>query len=343
MQSIIGGTTKVTDGLSACVNTPTSGVTNGFNDGIGGYCAVNDPTQAAQFGSAECVGVYGAALANANNTKIIGMAPQVVSKGGVTGAFLEGMELGIIPQNTTDQGFGILLSFEGSNSQPTNDNMPAISVQTPTGTGTFTSGLKCNDSSISSFTYNCIEIGQQLAGNSKDGQTIAFNAHSGSTAIGFGMHLVQDNFMMFSDGNGAIVSMDGFAASGQNTAYAIAMKATATLTFGQLVKIDTANAGSVVVCTTTDTVCHGVVSGGATVYCAAGNIHCAVTMGSGSRVAVTLGTGTCAIGNFVIVDTTTNGRVKCTASQPAVGATMGIALSAQAAVGSNFDMLTKFQ
>jgi len=44
--------------------------------------------------------------------------------------------------------------------------------------------------------------------------------------------------------------------------------------------------------------------------------HVLSLQGSGSKVLGILGTGTCAIGNFVIVDTTTNGRVKCTAVRP---------------------------
>lgn len=121
------------------------------------------------------------------------------------------------------------------------------------------------------------------------------------------------------------------------------MKATATLSFGQLVKPDTGNAGSVVVCTTADTTaCIGFVAGGS-VYCAAGGIHCGITTVPGSRAVGVVGTGTCAIGNNVIVDTTTNGRVKCQAGIPAQGAWIGVALTAQGSVGGNVDILTKFQ
>ena len=56
-----------------------------------------------------------------------------------------------------------------------------------------------------------------------------------------------------------------------------------------------------------------------------------------------LGTGTCAIGNFVIVDTTTNGRIQCTGSLPTISKIIGKALSAQASVGSTVDVLTKFE
>ncbi len=50
-----------------------------------------------------------------------------------------------------------------------------------------------------------------------------------------------------------------------------------------------------------------------------------------------LGTGTCAIGDYVIVDTTTNGRVKCTASLP-TGAILGVSLEVETTVGNALRM-----
>jgi hypothetical protein len=55
-----------------------------------------------------------------------------------------------------------------------------------------------------------------------------------------------------------------------------------------------------------------------------------------------LGTGTAAIGNFVIVDTTTTGRVKCTGTYTA-GTVIGVAMSAQSSVGSNFNVMVNLR
>ena len=46
-----------------------------------------------------------------------------------------------------------------------------------------------------------------------------------------------------------------------------------------------------------------------------------------------------AIGNFVVADTTTNGRVKCTTSYPAAGSLIGIAMAAQSTVGNSFNVM----
>lgn len=113
------------------------------------------------------------------------------------------------------------------------------------------------------------------------------------------------------------------------------LTATASMTAGQVVKLDTANANSVVVTVTTDTgagVPLGVVvnSPGA-----AGTAHILI---DGQTNLTVLGTGTCTVGQFVIVDTTTNGRVKCTSTY-AAGTIIGKALTAQASVGSALTVL----
>ena len=64
---------------------------------------------------------------------------------------------------------------------------------------------------------------------------------------------------------------------------------------------------------------------------------------SGSVVKGILGAGTCSIGNFVIVDTTTNGDIKCTGTPPTIGKVIGKALSAQSTVGMLVDVLAKFE
>ena len=119
---------------------------------------------------------------------------------------------------------------------------------------------------------------------------------------------------------------------------AVGYKSTAAITGPVPVKWDTSNANQVVVTTTTDTgagvpigVC--VNSPGVAGSC--------LTMTTGT-VALTLGTGTCAIGNFVIVDTTTNGRIKCTGTYTA-GTVIGTAQVANSTVGTASNVLLGFK
>lgn len=115
--------------------------------------------------------------------------------------------------------------------------------------------------------------------------------------------------------------------------------ATAALTAGQVVKIDTANPNSVVVASTADTgpgITIGIVLNSPA---SAGTAFVALF---GKVASPVIGTGTCAIGNFVVVDTTTNGRVKCTATF-AAGTVLGRALSAGAGVGTTLVVLLNLQ
>ena len=116
------------------------------------------------------------------------------------------------------------------------------------------------------------------------------------------------------------------------------LTSTAAITGAVPVKVDSANAGQVVVTTTTDTG-GGIVVGVCANSPGAGALCEVVSSGVS---ALTLGTGTCSVGNFVIVDTTTNGRVKCTATFTA-GAVIGTALQAQASVGSGFNVLVRLR
>jgi hypothetical protein len=115
---------------------------------------------------------------------------------------------------------------------------------------------------------------------------------------------------------------------------AFSMIATASLTAGQVVKIDPSNPAAVVVCATTDTggaIPIGIVANSPS---AGGNAQI-VSLGRilGSLpYAPVLGTGTATIGQFVIVDTTTNGRVKCTSSYTA-GTVLGVVIGTQNTVG----------
>jgi hypothetical protein len=115
--------------------------------------------------------------------------------------------------------------------------------------------------------------------------------------------------------------------------------ATAALTAGQVVKIDSANNTAVVVAGTGDT------GGGIPI----GIVVNSPGIGGTALVAINglttlpiLGTGTCTKGQFVIVDTTTSGRIKCTGTYTA-GTIIGKITIAQASVGSAVGMLIQIQ
>jgi hypothetical protein len=134
---------------------------------------------------------------------------------------------------------------------------------------------------------------------------------------------------MFAVGTGAASNTAGFVIGSGN---GVSLVATAALTAGQAVKVDTANASQVVVCATTDTnQCIGFVQNSPTLGTAA------FVMTSGVLATPLLGTGTCSVGDFVLVDGTTAGRVKCGAY--AAGNVLGKALTAQASVGSAVTVL----
>jgi len=133
-------------------------------------------------------------------------------------------------------------------------------------------------------------------------------------------------------GNGTLGDVSGVLLA--NGGVGVSLKATALLSAGVPVKADVSNANQVVPTTTTDTGA-GVVIGVAAAAVAAGNNGPIVTTGV---VAMVLGTGTAAIGQFVVVDTTTNGRVKCTSTYTA-GTIIGVAMSAQGSVGGSFNVM----
>lgn len=115
---------------------------------------------------------------------------------------------------------------------------------------------------------------------------------------------------------------------------AIGLIATSAITASVPVKIDTANANQVIQTVTTDTG-PGIAVGVAVNSPLAAQNTYVVTSGV---VSLTLGTGTCAIGNFVIVDTTTAGRIKCTGTYTA-GTVIGVAMAAQVTVGSTLNVM----
>ncbi len=121
---------------------------------------------------------------------------------------------------------------------------------------------------------------------------------------------------------------------GNNSLWAYQLTATSAITGPVPVKADTANANKIVQTVTTDTGA-GIPIGVVVNSPGAGGTGFVVTDGV---VALTLGTGTCSIGNFVIVDTTTNGRVKCTATYTA-GTVIGVAMAANSTVGTTFNVM----
>jgi hypothetical protein len=121
-----------------------------------------------------------------------------------------------------------------------------------------------------------------------------------------------------------------------NKAIAYNLTATASLTAGQVVKIDTATNNAVVVATTTDTAADVTIG---FVINSPGASGTAQVVTSGVITSPILGTGTCSRNDFVFVDTTTNGRVKCSSTLTTRGTSLGRALTAQASVGSTVTVL----
>lgn len=141
---------------------------------------------------------------------------------------------------------------------------------------------------------------------------------------------------------GASGGQDVFIAIGgqltDNFGIGVTETSTAAITGPVPVKADTVNANQVVMTTTTDTG-PGIVVG----VCAnspgvSGSCQVIVS----GIAALKLGTGTCAIGNFVIVDTTTNGRVQC-ANTYTAGINIGVAMAAQNTVGNTFNVLVSMR
>jgi hypothetical protein len=155
------------------------------------------------------------------------------------------------------------------------------------------------------------------------GSDIVFNGTNNSNAI-------TAQFGDISSGTSITIPLVS-TTPGQKAVISTQLKATAALTSGQVVKVDSANANSVVVAATTDTGAGAVL----------GFVENSPGAAAAAQIAIPgsiivdplLGTGTCSIGNFVIVDTTTAGRVKCTGTF-AAGTILGYAVTAQASVGS---------
>jgi hypothetical protein len=329
----------LTDAVDGVVCVPSTGVTNNWSTGVTGFVDNGNSSGTGAFGNVEGVGEYGAARCHANNTTCIGQASSSFDvAGGLTGVFIEGNEVDVGVNNNATAGVGFLMSFRG-NGQPTADNFPAFWVQSPEGTGEATSGFKCDDGALAG-TVSCLEVGSASGSGSSNSQFVHWDARNPSGPFSSTMSLWSGAYFLLGS-SPAVYS--GATVSG----YGVQFKSTTNLSANQLVKIDTANPSSWVVCTTSDSSCDGFImdqlGSGTGGNCQVGNGTCAIMTVPGSRALGILGTGTCTIGQFVIVDTTTNGDIKCTGSQPAQGAVIGKALTNQSTVGQTVAVLTKFQ
>jgi hypothetical protein len=201
-----------------------------------------------------------------------------------------------------------------------------------------------------------LSVGQSTTGfhggNSNNPVDFSFNGTDASefganyiwvkNAIGYAIGASSNSWLSApSSGNFTLGTAAQSATGGHltTTSYQIPLTATAALTAGQVVKIDTANPSAVLVAATTDTAAGipvGIVINSPTI----GTTANVVT--NGIVTTPVLGTGTCTVGQFVIVDTTTNGRVKCTSTYTA-GTIIGYAVTAQASVGSAVSVMVQIK
>jgi hypothetical protein len=323
-----------------CDPVGSAGVTDAYSNGIWGAYVGRNTGTGGQFGWVGGVGLYGSGFAYANNEHVWGGNLSVTDQASQTGNVIIANELDTSVSNTATTGYAALASMRG-NAQST--NFPAYYVQAPAGSGSYTVGFQCADGSILTAAVDCIDIGQATAGAV---QTNSLALYIRSRDNGGAV----TSFLQQQKGD---VLMDvgvPFALYNPSTgveSYGIALtSASASIVTNMLVKVNTGAADSVIPCTTADTLCLGFVQSqeaSGQYLCNNTSTDCPVATIPGSKVKGILGTGTCAIGNNVIADTTTNGRIKCQAGIPAQGAWVGIAISAQASVGSTVDIILKMQ
>lgn len=159
-----------------------------------------------------------------------------------------------------------------------------------------------------------------------DGSCLGFSTTTTTQSKDTGLCRPAASVVSVGDGSNANAVNGGLLASGHLVPYT----ASTAVTAGQPLKADPANSTQVRPTVTTDTGA-GVAIGFAWNSVTAGNKVYLVA--NGVLTTPLLGTGTCAIGNFVIVDTTTNGDIKCTATYTA-GTVLGVATVANAVVGT---------
>jgi hypothetical protein len=331
----------LTEAVTGCTLIPSSGVSNAFSTGVSGYVEnTNACTTCGEFGGpAEGVGISGSAWANANNAHVWGGNFGAADSAGQSGNVLLGVETDVTVNSTNTTGGGFYAAAQGS---AQSSSLVAFAVGGPAlgGTGYWTQGFQCNDGSITT-TGPCIHIGQIASGLNQNSQGLKLFASDASAQFNGGFSLNQDH-TMFAGG----VPLEAYrVAATDPEGYGIGLTSTAALSSHVLVKIDTSHADSVVICTTSDTRCDGFMAtlGGSNPVCFAGSTMCGVIAGSGQVARGILGTGTCSIGQYVTIDTTTNGDVECSSTQPSAGAYIGLALTAQSTVGQQLDVLTRFE
>ena len=295
------------------VNISGVGDSNGV---VGIFLGRNTGTADPIFGFTGGVGVSGSGYCQANNEYCWGMNSAVSDLASQTGNQLIGNEIDVQTSSTATKGYGLLLSYRG-NGQPTSDNFPALYVQPPAGTASFTSGLEFANGSIKGGATG-VSLGRNSAASSQAPSLLQY-FHAWDTGdVNENLQLESSDFF---NAQGYPFTQNN--ASGIPEAWAISMSDSATsFTLNQLVKVDPSNADSIVLCTTSDTFCNGFILANQSIlnfWCIASATYCPVAMTPGNRVQGILGTGTCAIGNYVVPDTTTNGRVKCIATQPTAG------------------------
>lgn len=179
------------------------------------------------------------------------------------------------------------------------------------GAGSFTATVRCDSGTSNTFVVGGVNAPQKgvLLSDAGTGTTTVLSSHLGDPNVFTNPVCVQ-------------------------------LTATSSLTTGQVVKLDTSNVGAVVVCTTADTggglpigiCCNSPSAGQQALIAQFGKIAGA------SSLAPILGTGTATIGQFLIVDTTTNGRVKATSTYIA-GTVIGVATTNQNTVGQPVGIL----
>jgi hypothetical protein len=334
----------LTEAITGCTLIPSSGVSNAFSTGVSGYVEnTNACTSCGEFGGpAEGVGVSGTGWANANNAHVWGGNFGASDTSGQTGNILIGVESDLTFNSTSSIGSGFFAATEGS-AQPSQAYAFSANPNGLAGSALWTIGFNCANGALVSGDP-CLSVGQIVSGTNENSQSIRFNATDGSTAFN-GQISINAAHVMFLGGL-PVINYGSTTNATYGGGWGISLTSSAALTQGQLVKVDTAHADSVVVCTTSDTSCIGFVTNGESgtfSACQAGDDLCPIVTVPGSLVKGILGTGTCSIGNYVIVDTTTNGDIKCTGSLPSLGAIIGVAMSAQSTVGQTVDVLTKFE
>lgn len=184
-----------------------------------------------------------------------------------------------------------------------------------------------------------IDLGDSF--NLKYSEDVSWS-NGGAPVVGVGLRIGADQSGSFLTSAPGVMDV-GFGSYNTNTSYVNSqgnintyLDTAGTLAAGDVVKFDTSNAGSVLVNTTANTG-PGIAFGVNLLSTGAGLKSFIITRGITSLPK--LGTGTCAIGQFVIVDTTTNGRVKCVTTYPSNTGILGIATAAQVTVGNAVTML----